>query len=119
VIAIGPFAFTSTHAGFVEAGSHTPKSSNYGLSRQYSVLRDGSYYTGHTHNLDRRTNEHEVGCGGYTCTRRPVLLVYAKYYASHEEAISAERQTKGRSRAKKEALIAGDRDRVALLARNR
>jgi putative endonuclease len=39
--------------------------------------------------------------------RRPVRLVYSETHASEAQAIKRERQIKGWSRAKKEALIAG------------
>ena len=38
---------------------------------------------------------------------------------TRDEAFAAERRLKGWSRAKKEALIAGDWDRIRILARNR
>ena len=35
--------------------------------------RDGSYYVGHTDDLEKRMVEHAEGlCGGYTARRRPV-----------------------------------------------
>ena len=38
---------------------------------------DGTYYVGHTDELDRRLAEHETGAtGGYTATRRPIQLVW-------------------------------------------
>ena len=68
--------------------------------------RDGSYYTGHTDNLEKRLDDHYVGktkC--YTSTRRPVKLIYVAEFATRSEAISAEKQIKGWSKAKKQALI--------------
>jgi putative endonuclease len=39
---------------------------------------DGSYYAGHTDDLDKRIGEHVAGvCGGYTVTRLPVELVWS------------------------------------------
>lgn len=82
--------------------------------------RDGSFYTGHTEDIDIRLAQHERGSfpDCYTYVRRPVTLAWSQEVASHYEAIAAERQIKGWSRAKKEALIAGDWERVSLLARN-
>ena len=74
------------------------------------ILRcaDGSYYTGHTRNLGVRLAEHESGLvPGYTKLRRPVRLVFAEELRTRAEALKRERQIKGWSRAKKEALIAG------------
>ena len=81
--------------------------------------RDGSYYVGHTEDLENRVAAHQHGVPGYTLRRRPVALVWAEALPTREEALAAERRVKGWSRAKKEALIAGDWERVSLLARNR
>jgi putative endonuclease len=87
------------------------------------ILRcaDRSYYVGTTRkDLEGRVAEHQSGhYGGYTATRRPVALVFAEYFDHIDHAISAERQIKGWTRAKKEALIAGDFNRLQLLARRR
>ncbi len=45
------------------------------------------------------------------------MLVYAERFDRITDAIAAERRIKGWSRAKKEALIAGDWDRVQFLAK--
>lgn len=83
--------------------------------------RDGSYYTGTTRaDLERRIVEHQSGYfPGYTETRRPVELAYSEYFDTITDAIAAERQIKGWSRAKKEALMAGDFARLEDLARSR
>ncbi|HEY6816484.1 MAG TPA: TrmH family RNA methyltransferase [Croceibacterium sp.] len=75
------------------------------------ILRcsDGSYYTGHTEDLENRFAEHQYGPNpGYTRERRPVELAWAQEFPTREEALSAELQVKRWSRAKKEALIAAD-----------
>jgi predicted GIY-YIG superfamily endonuclease len=79
---------------------------------------DGSFYVGHTDDLDVRINTHMSGAfGGYTSTRLPVKLVWSDEFPSRYEALSAERQIKGWSRAKKLALIRGDWTLIAQLAR--
>jgi len=79
---------------------------------------DGSYYTGHTDNLEVRLAQHASGeVAGWTQTRRPVALVFSDALATREDALAAERRLKGWSRAKKEALIAGDWQRVSALAK--
>ncbi len=79
---------------------------------------DGSYYAGHTDNLELRVAQHESGeIEGYTSTRRPVSLVWSEMFGSRDEALSAELQIKGWSRRKKEALISGDFDALRSLAR--
>jgi putative endonuclease len=83
--------------------------------------RDGSYYAGSARgDLEKRTAEHNAGTyGGYTSRRRPVDLVWSCEFQQITDAISAERQIKGWSRAKKEALIRGDENALVLLARRR
>jgi len=77
---------------------------------------DGSYYVGHTDNLEERITKHERGeIPGYTRTRRPVRLVFADEFPTREQAIARERQIKGWSRAKKEALIKGNWGRLQRL----
>jgi tRNA/rRNA methyltransferase len=86
------------------------------------ILRcvDRSYYIGHTDDLERRIAQHEAGeVPGYTQNRRPVRLVFSDEFPTRIEALEAERKLKGWSRAKKEALIMGNWDRVRLLAKNR
>ena len=80
---------------------------------------DGSYYVGHTDNIDRRLSEHQLGYfPGYTHKRRPGTLVWSEYFLNRDDAKASERQIKGWSRAKKEALIARDYARISELARN-
>jgi hypothetical protein len=81
---------------------------------------DGSYYAGHSDDLELRMAQHQSGAfGGYTARRRPVVLVWSDSFQTREEAFFAERKIKGWSRAKKEALIAGDWDLVSRLAKGR
>jgi putative endonuclease len=82
------------HAMNDESGAHA------------SMLRcaDGSYYVGSARlGLERRLSEHNNGTyGGYTSKRLPV-----------------ERQIKGWSRAKKEALVRGDFGLIRQLSKRR
>lgn len=82
---------------------------------------DGSYYVGTARlGLDQRVSEHNRGAyGGYTSTRRPVVLVWAEHFQLITDAIAAERQIKGWSRAKKEALIRGDYASIRTLSKRR
>ena len=86
------------------------------------ILRcsDGSYYTGHTDNLEHRIGQHVSGTvPGYTSTRLPVELIWSQECSTREEALAAERQIKGWSRKKKEAMIAGSWSMVSRLAKNK
>ena len=80
--------------------------------------RDGSYYVGHSDNLDARVAQHQAGAiSGYTHSRRPVELVWSQAFPDRDSAFRAERQIKGWSRAKKEALVRGDWAAVQRLAK--
>ncbi len=86
------------------------------------ILRcaDGSYYTGHTDNLEKRIQEHNLGVlGEYTKNRRPIKLMYQQSFSTREEAFSAERKIKGWSRKKKEAMMRGDWGEVSRLAKGK
>jgi putative endonuclease len=72
---------------------------------------DGSYYVGTAtgNDLTRRIAEHNSGTyAGYTSMRRPVHLVWSEHFDRITDAIAVERNVKGWTRAKKEALISGD-----------
>jgi putative endonuclease len=87
------------------------------------ILRcaDGSYYTGHTDDLEQRLAQHHAAAipACYTATRLPLECVFVQSFASREEALAAERQIKGWSRKKKEAMLRGDWAEVSRLARGR
>ena len=89
------------------------------------ILRcaDGSYYTGLTKQEEPEAREWEHKGGihkdAYTSTRRPVKLVFAENFDLVVDAIAAERRIKGWSRAKKEALMAGDWQRLMELSKRR
>ena len=76
---------------------------------------DGSYYTGSAADISRRLWEHETGAlsSAYTYSRRPVKLVWdSEVVERYSDALRFERQLKGWSRAKKEALIRGNYEAV-------
>ena len=83
------------------------------------ILRcsDGSYYTGSTIDLERRLEQHQSGEGAnHTKKRLPVELVYVEEYDRIDIAFYREKQIQNWSRAKKEALIAGDSNKLQELA---
>ena len=80
--------------------------------------RGGAFYAGHTDNLEARLAQHQAGAiPGYTADRLPVELVWSHEFSARIVALTAERQIKGWSRAKKMALIWGDWDAISLLAK--
>jgi putative endonuclease len=72
---------------------------------------DGSYYTGSTDDVNKRLWQHQQGVesSSYTYSRRPVKLVWTSQETQHYyDALRWERQIKGWSRKKNQALIRGD-----------
>ncbi|OGL35729.1 hypothetical protein A3F65_03590 [Candidatus Saccharibacteria bacterium RIFCSPHIGHO2_12_FULL_47_16b] len=67
-------------------------------------------YIGHTKNMDQRLQEHKSIIHGAKFIRDygDFELVYFEKYTARSDAMSREKQLKGWTRAKKEALIAGD-----------
>lgn len=67
---------------------------------------NGAYYVGSTRDLDMRLQQHQCGLGAkYTKRYLPVELVYFETFQRIDDAYYRERQLKGWSRKKKEALI--------------
>ena len=86
------------------------------------ILRcsEGSYYTGHTDDLDCQMAQHGDGtASAYTSKRRPLELLWAKDCQSRDEAFWLEKQIQGWSRVKKEALMRGDFTALPALSRSR
>lgn len=106
----------NTHRYCKKTGIKLSRDHNYFV---YIVeCADGFYYTGVTNNLDRRIDEHNEGIDSksYTYKRRPVVLKYWLRFTNIEKAIEWEKQLKGWSRKKKEALFIDDWDEVKRLA---
>lgn len=81
---------------------------------------DKSYYTGVTNDLDRRLSEHnsDNNVWSYTFKRRPVVLKYFQRFDDINQAIDFEKQIKGWSRKKKEALFKEDWEEIKKLAKS-
>lgn len=79
--------------------------------KQYYVYilkcSDNSYYTGFTNDINRRLNEHSFGLNKecYTHNKRPLQLMFYTEFNDVLQAIAFEKQVKGWSRKKKEAII--------------
>ena len=87
---------------------------------------DGSYYTGHTDDIDARISAHSLGiikC--YTYTRRPAEVAYVSEFGARDEAFNADPSTSsggaewGLTRKKKRALINGEFYLLKYLARSK
>ncbi len=81
---------------------------------------DDSFYTGMTSNLENRIMEHNEGIDtdSYTFKRRPVELKWFEEFQFVQQAIETEKQIKGWSRRKKQALIDRDWDRLIRYSKN-
>ena len=82
------------------------------------ILRcaDNSLYIGETHDVVSRSARHNDGVGAAdTAKRRPVRVVYTEQYETRKACLRRERQLKGWTRAKKEALIADDKSALKRL----
>lgn len=82
---------------------------------------DKSYYTGVTNDVDRRVWEHnnDNNAQAYTFKRRPVVLKYFQRFQNINDAIAFEKQVKGWSRKKKEALFNEDWEEIKKLAKSK
>ena len=70
------------------------------------LCKDGSYYTGHAKDVEKRLEMHRKGRGArYTRMHEPEKLVYVETFDSRGEAMRRERQIKTLSHNKKQQLI--------------
>ncbi|MEM8917500.1 MAG: GIY-YIG nuclease family protein [Pseudomonadota bacterium] len=84
------------------------------------LCADGKFYVGHTDNLETRMAHHHNGTfKGWTHNRRPVELVWHEFFQTRDQAFAVERQIKGWSHAKKQALVDRDWESISVLASNR
>ena len=83
-------------------------------------LKSGNLYIGTTVNLNQRTQEHFEGRAcNTTCLDPPLALIHSERYATFTEARRREDQLKRWTRAKKEALVAGDLETLRKLSKSR
>ena len=82
---------------------------------------DKSYYTGITNDIERRLWQHNNDNNklAYTYSRRPIILKYCERFQNVQDAIAWEKQIKGWSRKKKEALFANDWESIKLLSKSK
>ena len=63
---------------------------------------DGSFYTGYTKDLHRRTKQHESGKGArYTRSHKPQELVYIEVFDTRGKAMKREKEIKKLSHQQK------------------
>lgn len=79
--------------------------------------KNNKLYIGQTNSLEKRQNYHKWGVGAKLTSQNkgPFELVYTESFSSRIDAMKRERQLKGWSRAKKEALIQGDLIKLKVL----
>lgn len=77
--------------------------------------QNGRYYVGQTNNLQRRLKQHVRGDGcKYTADFILDELIYHETISDRTQAVQREKQLKGWSRAKKEALIQNQKSQLKL-----
>jgi predicted GIY-YIG superfamily endonuclease len=83
------------------------------------ILRcaDGTLYTGYARDPAARALAHNTGRGAkYTCSRRPVTLVYAERFRTKSAALRRVMAIKRWPRARKEALIAQEQPPTSVVS---
>lgn len=82
---------------------------------------DNSYYIGVSNDMERRLMEHKSGLNTkcYTYSRRPLEMVFMTEFNDINQAIAFEKQVKGWSRKKKEAIINNRWEDLPELSKNR
>ncbi len=81
------------------------------MSHTVYILRNDTnkLYIGQTTDIKKRISHHNSGSGArFTAMNGSFRLVYSEDFKTLQEAMKREKQLKGWSRAKKEALISGD-----------
>jgi putative endonuclease len=80
---------------------------------------NGAFYTGSTaQDIEARVWQHNEGLGAnFTRKYRPVELVFCEQWDRVDDAYAREKQVQGWSRAKKQALIDGEFERLPALSR--
>jgi len=80
------------------------------------LCSNDSYYVGHTNNVENRFQRHVSNNGAqHTAVFAPEKVLYKEEFLSQKEAMRREKQIKKWSRAKKQALIDGNFERLKVL----
>ena len=77
---------------------------------------DGTYYTGHTNDIQRRIKQHNQGKGAwYTRIKGVEKVVWRKEYRQFKSAFMMEKRIKTLTRKEKESLVKGKRSDKVLI----
>lgn len=80
--------------------------------------KDNSLYIGSTRNITQRVQDYNNGKGAFTTRKKlPVKLVCSQKFETKSAVLKREKQLKGWSRVKKEALIKGDLKKLKQLSK--
>ena len=108
-----PVSHPSTSSGFYY----------YNLSMPWAfyilLCNRKTFYVGITGNLDRRLRDHQRGYNLATKKYSDIKLVYTEKHDSRLSAEARERQVKGWTKAKKNALVQGDTKLLVALSKTR
>ena len=103
-----------------ESKGHTPAPATSPCFVYILKCADGSCHVGSASDVAERERTHNEGHGAeHTAAHRPVHMVYSEAHESWPAARKREAQLKHWTRAKKDALIAGNRSKLHELARRR
>jgi len=92
------------------------------MTAWFYILRrqSGALYIGATKDIEKRYAKHRAGAASRTTSLDPpISLVYSEEHDSFPKARQREAQVKRWSRAKKEALVTGDKDKLRGLSKSR
>lgn len=81
--------------------------------------QDGLLYTGITEDIGRRLREHTHKGSHFTSYNPASALLYTEKYSNQKEAEQRETQIKRWSRAKKSALVSGNKQQLRNLSKSR
>jgi putative endonuclease len=86
-----------------------------------ALCSDGSYYTGVSNDVESRIVQHNLGIDkkSFTYSRRPIKCVWFSDPMDPNQAIQLEKQIKGWSRKKKEAIIRNQWTMLPELSQNK
>ncbi len=82
------------------------------------LFKDGALYIGQTSSLPERLRKHRYGLGAkFSNDHKQFKLAHVETFPDRRSAVARELQIKRWSRAKKEALISGDTEKLKELSR--